>query len=110
MAGRLHGGLEPSKTAGRAPSPTAERAAGAGETGPRPPEELGRPQLLAILAGGCLLACVAMLLVSLWLINRQATEMLYQQSVVQQQFLMKLMEVQDDVDALKRRLGDEGGP
>ena len=110
MGRRLHGGLEPSKSAVRPSSLTPERPADSDETKPRPAPELGRPQLLVILAGGCLFACVAMLLLSLWLISRQATEMLYQQSVVQQQFLMKLMEVQDDIDALKRRLGDRGAP
>ncbi len=64
--------------------------------------------LMVALCCGCLLACVSMLLISLWLINRQASEMLYEQSVVQQQFLLKLMDVQDGLDELKRRLAAHG--
>jgi hypothetical protein len=76
-----------------------------GHTSADPPD--GRDhtyRLMAALCCGCLLACIAMLLISLWLVNRQASEMLYEQSIVQQQFLMKLMNVQDGLDDLRRRL------
>ncbi len=78
------------------------------EEAPQPGDRSPAYALMVALCCGCLLACVAMLLISLWLINRQASEMLYEQSVVQQQFLLKLMDVQDGLDELKRRLAEQG--